>query len=207
VETGGGRYVRGEVIFLSMKILLNLFGLVLIIVAVNSLTTVGQEPAKTPPPKPDFSGKWQLVDKESDRTGIFRMVITIKDDLLTIYPAYIRPTINDYHFETLGLKLDKSGETNRIMNMDGTFQEVKSVTKLNGDKLVRKFQSITVIPWVSGGKSRIYYDNTEIYSLSKDGNRLTIVLQSSAPPRPVSQIITAGDTPTRVTARVYSRVP
>jgi hypothetical protein len=190
-----------------MKLLLNLVGVMIIVVAVSSLATVGQEPAKAPPSKPDFSGKWQLVDKESDRTGLVRMVITVKDDLLTIYPAYIEVTMDDLDFETLELKLDKSGETNRVMNMDRTFQDIKSITKLDGDRIVRKFQSIVVINWVGGGKSRIYYDNTETYSLSRDGNRLTTVLHSSSPPQPVSQIIRAGDIPTKVIKRVYSRVP
>ena len=190
-----------------MKIVRNLLGVVAIIVAVTCIRISGQEPAKTPPSKPDFSGRWQLIDKESDRTGFLRMVITIKDNLLTIYvPNYIEYTINDLHFGPLELKLDKSGETNRMMNMDGTVQDIKSETKLESDKIVRKFQSITLINWTSGDKSRVYYDNIETYSLSKDGNRLTITLRQSSPPRPVNQIITAGDTPTRVLKRVYSRV-
>lgn len=124
--------------------------------------------------KPNFTGTWELENKKVSGNRI--LVITHTGDELTITDTIQyngKPVINK-----TTLYSDKRGERNVFTTLGADFEtEIKSTTYWKKDKLVRN--STFTSPAISAtNRYTVSHKETQTYSLSSDGNLLTINLQA-----------------------------
>jgi hypothetical protein len=121
--------------------------------------------------RPNFAGTWERVDSSStlrNRT----LVITQSEGEIVIEDSF--EFAKEPYTNKITLYTDKRGESNRIWIPGGDAPiEIRSRTAWEKNKLVRSAQYESMIA-ILGRQSRQIIQEDQTYSLSEDGNTLTV---------------------------------
>jgi len=144
----------------------------IILIVVLSFISPAQKSKEQVTDKPDFTGVWEIENKDSNPVKNHTLIINQLGDELNLAESYeIKGKIIT---NKTTLYLDQRGERNlRLVPGADVAIEVKSKTSWKKDKLITKstFSSPVMI---GAGRYMAVYNETQTYSLSKDGNSLTV---------------------------------
>ena len=157
--------------------------------------------------RPNFSGRWKYIPEKSDPFPDQWLEITHDGIKLTIIPKF--PTADpNFEFKVI-LISDGSGEQNEIPfeQSSGKITKllIESRSRWKGRTIVRSFESkSSYVP--SGRTVQEFRDETETYSLSKDGNTLTIESISTLRRSSVSQSPRSSEPSRNIRKRSFRKV-
>ena len=153
---------------------MNLFRLV-VVIGLFTLTVSAQKPPDKTVTKPDFTGTWEYVERDSpfkDRV----LVITHTGDEISMVESYVFK--NDSYTQKATLYTDNRGETNvRHMPGGGPLSEITSNTSWKKNKLFRKLRYAYMME-NRGMRYKVTVDEEQTWSLSEDGDTLTVNIKS-----------------------------
>jgi len=156
---------------------------------------------EVPRATPGFAGFWEAADSRPKGPLRNRLVITQTENTLEVKAAIELFEID--RSASLVLYTDGRGKKNQVKAAAGTMT-ISSTSKWKKDKIVRKMEFVYSQPVSLLGDTRpITVRETETYSLSKDGDQLTIE-NVSVNVSPVTQIARPDPQP-KIIKRVFRR--